>query len=293
MLFIFYKGKREKIEKLERRILMKVSARKNEKHGIYIGKSNITFVSVLLMLLIQIFPAQTSGKEIIYYDYEIINSYLHDKEAFIQGLFYKDGYLYEGTGLKGKSSLRKVNLESGKIEKIHHLENKYFGEGITIFEDKIYQLTWKANTGFVYNLDFEIIDQFYYKTEGWGLTANSEELIMSDGSSKLYFFNPETFKKTREITVTKKGKEITNINELEYIEYKIYANIWQEDYIVIIDPESGRVSGIVDLEGLINPENYDYEINVLNGIAYDNKKERLFVTGKLWPRVFEIEIEKP
>ena len=253
------------------------------------------FDLIIYLLIIVIFAGfsnAVSAESISYYDYEIVNSYPHNKNAFTQGLLYKDGYLYEGTGLKGKSSLRKVDLETGEIEKIYQLDNKYFGEGITILNDKIYQLTWKANTGFVYNLDFEVVEKFDYKTEGWGLTHNNKELIMSDGSSKLYFFNPKTFKKTKEITVTKNGKKVNNINELEYIKGKIYANIWQKDYIVIINPLDGKISGIIDLEGIINPDNFDHEINVLNGIAYDSKNDRLFVTGKLWPKLFEIKVKK-
>lgn len=248
----------------------------------------------LIILILILFSLSSSllAEDINHYNYEVLNSYPHDKNAFTQGLEYFKGYLYEGTGLKGSSSLRKVNLKTGKIKKIHNLEDKYFGEGITIFNDKIYQLTWKAKTGFIYNLDFELIDQFFYDYQGWGLTHDKNHLILSDGTNLIRFLDPKTLEVVKKIKVTKNNKDITDINELEYINDKIYANIWKENYIVIIDPMHGAVTGIIDLEGIINPRNYNYELNVLNGIAYDNKNERLFVTGKLWPKIFEINIKK-
>ena len=249
-------------------------------------------VLLFFIIFLLISPFSLLAVDIEKYNYEVVNSYPHNKDAFTQGLEYYNGYLYEGTGLNGRSSLRKVDLKTGEIEKIHHLEDKYFGEGITIFNDKIYQLTWKSRTGFIYNLDFELIEKFSYKTEGWGLTHNNKELIMSDGSNHLYFLNPETLEKTKEIKVTKQGKKVNNLNELEYIKGKIYANVWQKDYIVIIEPTTGKVEGIIDLKGIINPDDYNYELNVLNGIAYDSDNDRLFVTGKLWPKIFEIKIKK-
>ena len=249
-------------------------------------------VLLFFIIFLLISPFSLLAVDIEKYNYEVVNSYPHNKDAFTQGLEYYNGYLYEGTGLNGRSSLRKVDLKTGEIEKIHHLEDKYFGEGITIFNDKIYQLTWKSRTGFIYNLDFELIEKFSYKTEGWGLTHNNKELIMSDGSNRLYFLNPKTLEKTKEITVTKKGKKVNNLNELEYIKGKIYANVWQKDYIVIIEPTTGKVEGIIDLKGIINTDDYNYELNVLNGIAYDSDNDRLFVTGKLWPKIFEIKIKK-
>ena len=249
-------------------------------------------VSIISLLIIITCCSHLMAEETInYYNYKIINKYPHDHNAFTQGLLYKNGYLYESTGRYGKSSLKKIKLKSGKVVNKHNLDDKYFGEGICIFNDKIYQLTWKENTAFVYNLDFEIIEKLHYKNEGWGLTHNNKKLIMSDGSSKLYFLNPENLKIKREMTVTKKGKELDNLNELEYIDGKIYANVWQKNYIVIINPDNGKVSGVIDLKGLINVENYEHDINVLNGIAYDSKHKRLFVTGKLWPYIFEIELE--
>lgn len=250
----------------------------------------IIFLFLITLLIIN--PYFLLADDIVNYNYEVVNSYPHDKNAFTQGLEYFNGYLYEGTGLNGKSSLRKVDLKTGKIEKIHHLEDKYFGEGITIFKNKIYQLTWKSNTGFIYNLDFKLIDKFSYKTEGWGLTHNNQHLILSDGTNLIRFLDPKTLKVVKKIKVTKNNEKVTNINELEYIKGKIYANIWQENYIIIIEPNNGQVKGIIDLKGIINPKNYNYELNVLNGIAYDSKNNRLFVTGKLWPKIFEIKIKK-
>lgn len=229
--------------------------------------------------------------EVNSYTYKIINTYPHDKNAFTQGLIYRDGYLYEGTGLRGHSSLRQIELNTGKVKKIHHLPDRYFGEGITIYNEKIYQLTWESEVCFVYNLNFKLLDQFNYQREGWGLTNNDDHLIMSDGTDKLYFINPDDFTIEKSLQVTMDNKPVKNINELEYIKGMIYANIWRENIIIKIDPMTGEVDGIIDLEGIIDPANYDYELNVLNGIAYDRENDRLFVTGKLWPIIFEIELK--
>ena len=246
----------------------------------------IILTIILCILLISI-PVNA---EITHYTYEIINTYPHDIEAFTQGFTFNNGYIYESTGLRGESSLRKVELETGEIKKMHELQDKYFGEGITIYNDKIYQLTWEAETGFIYNRDFELIDKFNYETEGWGLTNDGNHLIMSDGSSSLYFLDPETMEKVSEITVTYNNQPIQYINELEYIHGKIFANVWYQDYIIIINPESGKISGVIHLENIIDPKKYDHELDVLNGIAHDGKNDRLFVTGKLWPLVFEINL---
>jgi len=248
------------------------------------------FFALLLFLILLPLSAETLGANIKYYDYKIINSYPHDREAFTQGLEFYNGYLYEGTGLNSKSSLRKVNLKNGDIIKKKIIADKYFGEGITIYNDKIYQLTWKSGVGFIYNLDFKLIDNFTYDYQGWGLTHDKDHLIVSDGTNVIRFLDPGTLKVVKKIEVTKNDKKVTKINELEYIKGEIYANIWQENYIVIINPQNGKVTAIIDLEGIINPRNYDYELNVLNGIAYDSENDHLFVTGKLWPKVFEIKI---
>lgn len=225
------------------------------------------------------------------YTYNITNTYPHDPTAFTQGLVFENGALYEGTGREGFSSIRKVELTTGEILKSHKLSDEYFGEGITIFQNKIIQLTWKSNVGFVYDMNtFDLLEEFTYPTEGWGLTHDGERLIMSDGSSKLYFLDTVTFEQVGSVNVTENGTDIFLLNELEYIKGEIYANVWYTDSIVRIDPETGNVTGRIDLTGLINPNKYAYEVNVLNGIAYDDKNNRLFVTGKYWPKLFEIEL---
>jgi glutamine cyclotransferase len=249
-------------------------------------KLAVTFICLILLSF------SISAAEVTTYSYKIINTYPHDREAFTQGLAFKDGYLYEGTGRKGKSSLRQVELKTGKVQKIKNLPDKYFGEGITIYKGKIYQLTWKSGVGFIYDMDFNQLDKFHYEGEGWGLTNNGQQLIMSNGTSSLYFLNPSTLELEKEITVTLNNQRVNNINELEYINGRIFANVWYKDQIIIINPESGEVGALVDLTDIINPENYDYNLNVLNGIAYDNEQDRLFVTGKLWPLIFEIEMIK-
>ncbi len=253
-------------------------------------KLNFKIVIILSLIVILLIIPSFKVEKVDEYDYKIINTYPHDKNAFTQGFLYKDGYLYEGTGRYGKSSIRKVDIKTGKIIKIHKLAGNYFGEGISILNNKIYQLTWKSKVGFIYDMDFKLIDKFNYDHEGWGLTNNGKQLIMSDGSDKLYFLNPDTLKKEREIEVKDEDKAVKKINELEYINGEIYANVWQDDYIIKINPDNGKVTGIINLSNIIEPTDYNYELNVLNGIAYDNKNDRLFVTGKLWPKIFEIKL---
>lgn len=226
------------------------------------------------------------------YDYVILNTYPHDPSAFTQGLVYENGCLYEGTGLYGASSLRKVDLATGTVLKIFHLPSMYFGEGITIYNDSIVQLTWREHVGFVYHEHdtFELVDSFYYPTEGWGLTHNDTFLIMSDGTATLYFLDPVTYDEVYTVPVTANGFPLLNINELEFVQGMVYANIWFHDSIAIIDPTSGVTTGWVDLSGILDSEHTAAQ-NVLNGIAFDESGVRLFVTGKLWPELFEIEIE--
>ena len=226
--------------------------------------------------------------------YRIINEYPHDPGAFTQGLAYRDGFLYEGTGLWGRSSLRCVELETGRILQIQHLNRRYFGEGITLWQERIIQLTWQSQVGFVYDREtFEPLRDFSYPTEGWGLTHNGQRLIMSDGTDTLYFLDPQTFQQVGNIKVRERGQPIAKLNELEYVNGEILANVWETNRIVRITPSTGQVIGWIDLSNIINLEpipRTERPQNILNGIAYDAQGDRLFVTGKLWPKLFEIEL---
>ena len=223
--------------------------------------------------------------------YEVVNIYPHDPGAFTQGLIYLDGYLYESTGLYGESTLRRVELETGEVLKRIDLSPDYFAEGLTAWEDTLVQLTWREGTGFVYSqADFSLLGRFTYPTEGWGLTQDGQWLILSDGSATLFFLNPDTFLVEKSVTVTYQGEEVDRINELEYIRGEVFANIWQTDQIIRIDPASGQVLGWVDLGGILPPEAHQADTDVLNGIAYDPARDRLFVTGKRWPYLYEIRL---
>ena len=225
------------------------------------------------------------------YGYRIVHTYSHDPAAFTQGLIYLDGFLYESTGLNGKSSLRKVDLKSGKILQQHDLPQNLFGEGLTNWGSTLVQLTWKAHTGFVYDrTSFSLLRTFHYPWEGWGLTQDGTNLILSDGSSTLHFLDAKDFHEVRHIVVTDGGVEVHDLNELEYIHGEIYANIWQTDYIAIVSPKDGHVTGWIDLTGLLPDTERANSDAVLNGIAYDAAHDRLFVTGKLWPELFEIQL---
>ena len=227
------------------------------------------------------------------YTYKVVTSYPHDRTAFTQGLVFEDSFLYEGTGIRGQSGLRKVELESGNTLQKRTLPAQFFGEGVTIFGNTILQLTWQSGVGFVYDINtFQLLHTFNYSTEGWGLTHDGKQLIMSNGSAILYFLDPETFQEIKRLEVYSRDGPVTGLNELEYIQGEIYANVWQTDYIVRIEPKTGQVTGWIDLAGLLRPEDRDYPVDVLNGIAYDQKNDRLFVTGKLWPKIFEIELCK-
>ncbi len=276
------------------------------------------------------------------YTYQVLNTYPHDPDAFTQGLIFVDGWLYEGTGLRGRSTLRKVELESGQVLQLHQLPAQFFGEGVTILGNKIFQLTWRSNVGFVYDKNsFELLQEFYYPTEGWGLTHDGEKLIMSDGTATLYFLDPVTlagigqlkvtvntdpltrlsppdrcFPWGRRTSVSVYGEPAIGLNELEYIQGEIYANVWQSYCIARIDAQTGQLrdwiqlGGLVwqsnfiarreaqkdqlrdwiTLRGLLGIEDFSQSVDVLNGIAYDAENDRLFVTGKLWPKLFEIEL---
>ncbi len=224
------------------------------------------------------------------YTYRVIRTYPHDATAFTQGLVYEGGFLFEGTGLYGRSSLRKIVLETGKVTRMHPLESRFFGEGITIFGNHIIQLTWVGRTGFVYDKErFERLRSFTYSTEGWGITHDGRRLIVSDGTPTLYFKDPETFEEVGRVEVRDDMGPVTRLNELEYVEGEVYANVWETDLIARIDPESGRVVGWIDLTGLLAGRERLAADATLNGIAYDAKGKRLFVTGKRWPKLFEIE----
>lgn len=222
--------------------------------------------------------------------YEIVATYPHDSDAFTQGLIYDDGELYESTGLYGKSSIRKVDLETGKVLQSEKLDDRYFGEGLTLWQDRLIQLTWVAKKGIVYDRQtLEQVATFTYPTQGWGLTHNEQELILSDGSNILYFIDPDTFEPVKQLQVTENQRPIDKLNELEFVKGEIWANVWLSDYIARIDPETGNVLGWLDLTGIIDPVPTPRQDAVLNGIAYDPESERLFVTGKLWSKLFEIK----
>ena len=227
------------------------------------------------------------------YSYRVINMYPHDINAYTQGLVYHDGYFYESTGVEGESTLRKVEVETGNVLKIHNLESKFFGEGLVVYDGRLFQLTWTNNVGFVYDMQsFEEIKRVHYTTQGWGLTSNGRELIMSDGTNKLYFLEPEYFTVVSSIEVYDDKSQVWQLNELEYINGEIWANIYTTDRIARIDPSTGKVLAYIDLTGILPDEYHHPELAELNGIAWDEDNERLFITGKNWPRLFEIELVK-
>jgi glutamine cyclotransferase len=223
--------------------------------------------------------------------YKVINSFPHDKDAFTQGLVYENGVFFEGTGQVGSSNLRKVKPETGKVLFQVNLEPPLFGEGIAILGEKIFQLTWESKVGFVYDRStMKQINKIYYQTEGWGLTTIGNKLVMSDGSNILYFMDPDQFSIISRIEVYDNEKKVDKLNELEYINGEIWANIWQTDLIARIDPSSGKVIAYIDLKGIMTDPEADTNVNVLNGIAFDQAGKRIFVTGKNWPKLFEIRI---
>ena len=225
-------------------------------------------------------------------NYRVVNTWPHDVKAYTQGLVYEDGFLFEGTGQWAESSLRKVNISTGEPERMLSLANDIFGEGIAIFGERIFQLSYKSQVGFVYEKEtFKRIQKVYYENkEGWGLTHDGENLIMSDGSHMIYYMDPEYFTEVRRIEVYDHQSPISRLNELEYIDGKIFANIYGEENIVIIDPESGKVTGRMNMRGLLKPEDRHNRIDVFNGIAWDPDRRIMFVTGKYWPKLFEISL---
>jgi glutamine cyclotransferase len=223
--------------------------------------------------------------------YKIIHTYPHDPRAYTQGLIYLDGHLYESTGINGRSSLRMVDLETGRVQQEIAVPGKYFAEGLTNWGSTLIQLTWLSHTAFVYDrFSFRLLRTLHYKGEGWGLTQDGVHLILSDGSAMLRFLDPETFRVVCSIVVKDAGAPVTQLNELEYVRGEIYANVWHTDRIARIDPASGRVVGWIDLSGLLAADQHPDPEAVLNGIAWDAGHDRLFVTGKLWPKLFEIKV---
>lgn len=233
-----------------------------------------------------------SDQSIPIYTYEVINSWPHDPDAFTQGLVFHEGKLYESTGHYGSSTLRKLDLRKREILKKVAVSPQCFAEGITIYQGKIYQLTWEQHKAFVYDLkSLRLEGEIAYEGEGWGLTHDDHHLIMSDGTNQIRFVDPVTFKTTRTISVKENGEPLLDLNELEYVKGEIYANVWKSERIARIDPHDGKLLGWIDLTGLYPLVNRPKSEDVLNGIAYDEKGDRLLVTGKRWPKIFEIRIK--
>lgn len=247
---------------------------------------------VIVALLIVLVCESSYGDEPQIFDYRVVNVYPHDAAAFTQGLFFRNGWLYESTGQYGSSSIRKVRLEDGRVAQRHDLEDRYFGEGIVDWRDSLVAVTWRSGQGFVLSIDdFVPRERFAYTGEGWGLTRNDSHLILSDGTEVLRFLNPESFEVEHTVTVTLDGKPVRNLNELEWVEDELLSNVWRTDWVLKIDPQTGVVTGLIDLSGLLSPEE-KRGADVLNGIAYDSGNDRLFVTGKRWSKLFEIETFK-
>jgi glutamine cyclotransferase len=246
---------------------------------------NLTFLIAL---------SAAAGAAAPHYGYRVVHTYPHDPQAFTQGLEYRNGFLYEGTGLNGRSSIRREELATGKVLQSEPLAEQYFGEGITLLEGRLLELTWKANVGFLYEAGtFKLNKSFYYPGEGWGLTNDGTQIYMSDGSAQIRVWDPKTLAEKRRINVHDGTKAIDQLNELEWVRGEIYANVWQTDEIARIDPADGHVIAWIDMAGILAPEERQHA-DVLNGIAYDAAAGRLFVTGKLWPKLFQIElVRKP
>jgi glutamine cyclotransferase len=225
------------------------------------------------------------------YDYRVVNVYPHDRQAYTQGLIFSNGFLYESTGLHGASGLRRVQLDTGRVLDRHSLDRRYFGEGITDWEGSLLQLTWRSNLGFIYDRsNLKVRGTFPYPGEGWGLTHDRKRLIMSDGTAILRFLDPRTFRETGRMTVRDGAVPLAELNELEFVRGEIFANVYRTDLIARISPQTGRVVGWIDLRGLLPEGEKRIPVDVLNGIAYDGHRDRLFVTGKLWPKLYEIKL---
>ena len=246
-------------------------------------------------------PNRSGSNSAPVYTYEVVNTFKHDSSAFTEGLFFQNGFLYESAGREGQSDLRKVELKSGEIKQRRKMDSKYFGEGTTALNGKVYQLTWQSGKCFVYDFNtFEPLSVLSYNGEGWGLTNDGTNLIMSDGSHQIKFIDPENFRVVRTVNVFNEGKPQIHLNELEYIKGELWANIWhsddpnilgKENYIVRLDPNDGKILGWIDLKGISQDDVDRDEENTLNGIAYDAAADRIFVTGKQWRKLFEIKLK--
>ncbi|HVW83977.1 MAG TPA: glutaminyl-peptide cyclotransferase [Bryobacteraceae bacterium] len=245
-------------------------------------------IAAVLLLAGAHSPPQTP----LEYTFQVVHIYPHDRAAFTEGLEYHDGFLYESTGMKGRSWIRKTRVETGAVAHQIDLAPQFFGEGITLVNNRIVQLTYESGVGFVYDArDFHVLRRFSYRGEGWGLTSNGREIFMSDGTPEIRVLDPATLAEKRRIRVHDRGNPVRLINELEYVDGEIFANVWHTDRIARIAPETGEVRGWIDLSGLLSPMYRLEGEAVLNGIAWDAVRHRLFVTGKFWPNVFEIEVK--
>jgi glutamine cyclotransferase len=251
-------------------------------------------ITKLLSALCALISAAASRAAVPVYDVEIVHAYPHDRSAFTEGLFYLNGFLYESTGLEQHSTIRKVRIDTGEVVQKLDILPQYFGEGIVNWKGHLISLTWKSHVGFVFDLaTFKLQRQFHYEGEGWALTQDGKQIIMSDGTSELRFLDPQTLKETNRIQVTFDGIPARNVNELEWVKGEIFANVWGTNWIIRIDPKSGHVVGLINIAGLLSPSNNPQgPDSVPNGIAYDAKGDRLFVTGKNWPKLFEIQLIK-
>jgi glutaminyl-peptide cyclotransferase len=236
-------------------------------------------------------PVDPVPPEPALYGYRVVRAYPHDPTAFTQGLVWADGFLYEGTGLHGQSSVRQVELETGRVRRAQAVDARYFGEGITVFQNRLFQLTWQEGTWLLYNLaDLSLAGTYAYPREGWGLTYDGTRLVASDGTAILYYLDPYSMASTAQVQVRTPAGPVRFLNELEWVEGEIYANVWGQERIARISPADGFVTGWIDLRGLLPAADRTAAVDVLNGIAYDAAGQRLFVTGKLWPKMFEIQV---
>lgn len=257
-------------------------------------KFSLLLVAVAPVALAVGAPAAPQA-EIPVYSYEVVNIYPHDRGAFTEGLLFRDGYLYESTGMNGASSIRKIELKTGRVLQQRDLPSAVFGEGIVDWKNELVAVTWRTQEGYVFDLaTFDFKKKFNYPGEGWGMTRNDKNLLLSDGSATIRVLDPQTLQQTGAINVTVQGRPVDQLNELEWVKGQIYANVWQTNRIARIDPASGKVAAWIDLSGLLSRSDRDTAgVDVLNGIAYDAKTDRLFVTGKYWPNVFEIKLVAP